>query len=210
MPNAMCASTRFAPVDRRRVCSSSGDSSTTKAFACSSMRWLVVLERSLIVGDGPLESDLRRQVAALGLDARVKFFGRVLDRDLPASLPRHATCSMLRRWQRPKHEARPGRGHGGVTPVVSTNSANRCSLGQSRRRHRSRSCRPTMRVALARALTEPPRPVPCDERLAKTVRRRAEALFSREQTGRNIQALWSKRLWKRRSCSRSAGSAGRS
>jgi glycosyltransferase involved in cell wall biosynthesis len=37
-----------------------------------------------IVGEGPLEGDLRRQIAALGLQARVKFVGRVSDEELPA------------------------------------------------------------------------------------------------------------------------------
>jgi rhamnosyl/mannosyltransferase len=38
----------------------------------------------MLVGDGPLESSLRTQVAALGLESRVLFVGRVSDGDLPA------------------------------------------------------------------------------------------------------------------------------
>jgi glycosyltransferase involved in cell wall biosynthesis len=38
----------------------------------------------LLVGDGPLEGELRTQVATLGLQDRVRFIGRVSDEDLPA------------------------------------------------------------------------------------------------------------------------------
>jgi rhamnosyl/mannosyltransferase len=38
----------------------------------------------LIAGEGPLEPDLRRQVAARGMQERVRFLGRVADDDLPA------------------------------------------------------------------------------------------------------------------------------
>jgi glycosyltransferase involved in cell wall biosynthesis len=38
----------------------------------------------LLVGDGPLEGELRMQVATLGLQDRVRFIGRVSDEDLPA------------------------------------------------------------------------------------------------------------------------------
>ena len=38
----------------------------------------------LIVGDGPLEPSLRAQAAALGVEDRVKFLGRVSHADLPA------------------------------------------------------------------------------------------------------------------------------
>jgi rhamnosyl/mannosyltransferase len=38
----------------------------------------------LLIGDGPLEPDLRRQVIERGLQARVHFVGRASDEDLPA------------------------------------------------------------------------------------------------------------------------------
>jgi rhamnosyl/mannosyltransferase len=38
----------------------------------------------LLVGDGPLEGELRERAAALGLGDRVRFIGRVSDDDLPA------------------------------------------------------------------------------------------------------------------------------
>lgn len=38
----------------------------------------------MLVGGGPLEEELRRQVEALGLGERVRFAGRVSDEDLPA------------------------------------------------------------------------------------------------------------------------------
>jgi glycosyltransferase involved in cell wall biosynthesis len=38
----------------------------------------------MLAGDGPLEGELRAQVAALGLQERVRFIGRVSDDDLPA------------------------------------------------------------------------------------------------------------------------------
>jgi rhamnosyl/mannosyltransferase len=38
----------------------------------------------MMVGDGPLEPELRRRVAAHGLERRVLFLGRVADEDLPA------------------------------------------------------------------------------------------------------------------------------
>jgi glycosyltransferase involved in cell wall biosynthesis len=38
----------------------------------------------VLVGDGPLEAELRMQVATLGLQERVRFIGRVSDEDLPA------------------------------------------------------------------------------------------------------------------------------
>jgi len=48
--------------------------------------------RLVIVGEGPLDADLRRQCAALGLADRVVFAGGVADRDLPGH---YAACEFL-------------------------------------------------------------------------------------------------------------------
>lgn len=46
--------------------------------------------RLTVVGDGPVESHLRKRVRAMGLDARVDFVGYVPYRDLPGVMHRHA------------------------------------------------------------------------------------------------------------------------
>jgi rhamnosyl/mannosyltransferase len=142
----------------------------------------------LIVGDGPLESDLRRQVAGLGLDARVKFFGRVLDRDLPAYY--HA-CDMFVLPSVAKTEA-----YGLVQveamaaglPVVSTNLPTGVPW-VNQDGVTGLVVPPDDAVALARALTELSQAGALRRTLGENGRRRAEALFSREQMVETFKRL---------------------
>jgi rhamnosyl/mannosyltransferase len=134
----------------------------------------------LVVGDGPLESDLRRQVAALGLDARVRFFGRVLDRDLPAYY--HAS-DMFVLPSVAKTEA-----YGLVQveamaaglPVVSTNLPTGVPW-VNQDGVTGLVVPPDDALALAGALTGMAEAAALRRTLGENGRRRAEALFSREQ-----------------------------
>src|SRR5262245_28888916 len=142
----------------------------------------------LVVGDGPLESDLRRQVAALGLEARVRFFGRVLDRDLPAYY--HAS-DMFVLPSVAKTEA-----YGLVQveamaaglPVVSTNLPTGVPW-VNQDGMTGLVVPPDDAWALARALTDLSQAAALRRMLGDNGRRRAEALFSRDQMVETFKRL---------------------
>jgi rhamnosyl/mannosyltransferase len=141
-----------------------------------------------IVGDGPLENDLRRQVAALGLDARVRFFGRVLDRDLPAFY--HAS-DMFVLPSVAKTEA-----YGLVQveamaaglPVVSTNLPTGVPW-VNQDGVTGLVVPPDDPVALGGALRQLSEAAALRRTLGENGRRRAEALFSREQMVETFKRL---------------------
>ena len=135
----------------------------------------------VLVGDGPLENDLRQQVAGLGLGSRVLFAGRVSDDELPAYYHASDVFVLPSVAETETYGLVQVEAMAAGVPVVSTNlptgvpwvnQADQTGL----------IVPPGNAAALAEALRRLLDDRSLRRELGENGRRRAEGLFSRERT----------------------------
>lgn len=135
----------------------------------------------ILVGDGPLESELRRQVARIGLESRVMFAGRVSADDLPAYYRASDVFVLPSVAETETYGLVQIEAMASGVPVVSTNLPTGVPW-VNQDGVTGLIVPPRDPVALGDALARLARDTSLRETLGGNGRRRAEAIFSREDT----------------------------
>ena len=142
----------------------------------------------MLVGDGPLESSLRAQVAASGLESRVLFVGRASNQDLPAYYHASDVFVLPSVAETEAYGIVQVEAMASAVPVVSTNLptgvpwVNQDGVSGLVVPPRDPAA---LAQALARLLGDPV----LRRTLGQNGRRRARALFLREQTVASFKSL---------------------
>ena len=142
----------------------------------------------ILVGDGPLEGALRQQVARLGLDARVLFAGRVQDADLPAYYHASDVFVLPSVAESETYGLVQVEAMASGVPVVSTNLPTGVPW-VNQDRVTGLIVRPGDVAALAEALTTLLDNPSLRRTLGDNGRRRAESMFSRDDTVSTFRTL---------------------
>lgn len=142
----------------------------------------------VLVGDGPLESDLRKQVEASGLGQRVLFVGRVSDDELPAYYHASDVFVLPSVAETETYGLVQVEAMAAGVPVVSTNLPTGVPW-VNRDGQTGLIVPPGKAMALADALRGLLDDAPLRCQLGENGRRRAEALFSRERTVEAFKSL---------------------
>jgi glycosyltransferase involved in cell wall biosynthesis len=134
-----------------------------------------------LVGDGPLDGDLRAQVAALGLQGRVQFAGRASDDDLPAHYHASDVFVLPSIAETEAYGVVQIEAMASGVPVISTNLPTGVPW-VNQHRVTGLIVPPRDPAALADALRMLIDDAPLRRTLGANGRRRAEALFSLDRT----------------------------